>query len=330
MVLAWFQLVKRSGEPLDLVVDKVVLSERADVSAFRESLKDLKVYNSSNLLKGEHVRDLKVFKDWKTYEDTQLAPLEPWALLVGCGMHGDNPLIVEVPKIWLKLVDANTGAALAEFGSVSISDERDVQSLKIVIKEIPSDNYLVGIGPRNLKVCMNREAYEDPQQAPLKPSVALVGCGVTEELALIVVVPQRVKVPTFSERSAKPLVSTIGLQCDFQKPSNLDAMTQAIPAHFDAWEKKYRDKRCHPLFLYAGGPGTDKSRILDEFPSLIKDSLKNHEDKEMVEMLESAYTFDVTFEECPPDGGTFYETKPVDRNTNAVSAAGLAHVGFIL
>ncbi|KAG2927240.1 hypothetical protein PC115_g7641 [Phytophthora cactorum] len=265
MVLAWFQLVKRSGEPLDLVVDKVVLSERADVSAFRESLKDLKVYNSSNLLKGEHVRDLKVFKDWKTYEDTQLAPLEPWALLVGCGMHGDNPLIVEVPKIWLKLVDANTGAALAEFGSVSISDERDVQSLKIVIKEIPSDNYLVGIGPRNLK-----------------------------------------------------------------KPSNLDAMTQAIPAHFDAWEKKYRDKRCHPLFLYAGGPGTDKSRILDEFPSLIKDSLKNHEDKEMVEMLESAYTFDVTFEECPPDGGTFYETKPVDRNTNAVSAAGLAHVGFIL
>ncbi|KAF1785207.1 hypothetical protein GQ600_14338 [Phytophthora cactorum] len=241
MVLAWFQLVKRSGEPLDLVVDKVVLSERADVSAFRESLKDLKVYNSSNLLKGEHVRDLKVFKDWKTYEDTQLAPLEPWALLVGCGMHGDNPLIVEVPKIWLKLVDANTGAALAEFGSVSIiledCDKGNTQ------RQLPRRDW-----SRNLKVCMNREAYEDPQQAPLKPSVALVGCGVTEELALIVVVPQRVKVPTFSERSAKPLVSTIGLQCDFQKPSNLDAMTQAIPAHFDAWEKKYRDKRCHPCF----------------------------------------------------------------------------------
>ncbi|KAF1785977.1 hypothetical protein GQ600_15252 [Phytophthora cactorum] len=241
MVLAWFQLVKRSGEPLDLVVDKVVLSERADVSAFRKSLKDL-----SNLLKGVHVRDLKVFKDWKTYEDTQLAPLEPWALLVGCRMHGDNPLIVEVPKIWLKLVDANTGAALAEFGSVPIiledCDKGNTQ------RQLPRR-----VCPRDLKVYKNRDAYEDPQQAFLKSSVALVGCGVTEELALIVVVPQRVKGPNILGAVCQTASINDWLAMDFQKPSNLDAMTQAIPAHFDAWKKKYRDKRCHPLFLCAGG-----------------------------------------------------------------------------
>ncbi|KAF4038437.1 hypothetical protein GN244_ATG09408 [Phytophthora infestans] len=76
-------------------------------------------------------------------------------------------------------------------------------------------------------------------------------------------------------------------------------MTQAIPSHFDAWKKEYNGKRCHSLCV--GGLGTRNYRILDEFPGLVRDSLKNHEDNEMAEMLESAYTFSIAFESGPTE-----------------------------
>jgi hypothetical protein len=45
---------------------------------------------------------------------------------------------------------------------------------------------------------------------------------------------------------------------------DLEAVSKAVHSHFDAWERGVVDKLCHPLLMRLDGPGTDKSRLLDE------------------------------------------------------------------
>lgn len=52
----------------------------------------------------------------------------------------------------------------------------------------------------------------------------------------------------------------------------------------------------HPVFLTFSGPGTGKSRLLDEFQNLCLRALQKEKYEELYERLEKAYVFKVTFE----------------------------------
>ncbi|KAL4094494.1 hypothetical protein PRIC1_010155 [Phytophthora ramorum] len=124
---------------------------------------------------------------------------------------------------------------------------------------------------------------------------------------LVELPPDQHQVCEFSAHAAEPLVSSVGSEWDFQDPSSLEDVADAIPAHFAAWKKSRHDKRSHPLFLCLDGPGTGKSRLLNEFPRLLKKVVAGNGNREMVGLLQNAFTFNVTLENGTGSG---YFTNP--------------------
>lgn len=77
----------------------------------------------------------------------------------------------------------------------------------------------------------------------------------------------------------------------------LDTIQEPLPGHFAAWQENSTDKLRHPLFIVASGPGTGKSRLLQEFPALL-DNLKLSE--ELMERIQQRFVFHVGFENGTP------------------------------
>jgi len=71
--------------------------------------------------------------------------------------------------------------------------------------------------------------------------------------------------------------------------------------HYQAWKENNADKQLHPLFLSLSGPGTGKSRLLDEFHLLCKNACGDT--GELAARLQDAYVFKLTFE----NGSTGFE-----------------------
>jgi hypothetical protein len=60
----------------------------------------------------------------------------------------------------------------------------------------------------------------------------------------------------------------------YQKsPDVLSALGAHLPSHFQNWKLGKKDKQSHPLFLVCSSPGTGKSRLLQELPSLARDAM---------------------------------------------------------
>ncbi|KAE9061779.1 hypothetical protein PF005_g30033, partial [Phytophthora fragariae] len=72
-------------------------------------------------------------------------------------------------------------------------------------------------------------------------------------------------------------------------------LTRPLDAHYDAWKLGYEDKQNHALNVVVGGRGTGKSRMLDEMKGLLCEAAKQSQQQELVERLENAYVFRVTF-----------------------------------
>ena len=66
----------------------------------------------------------------------------------------------------------------------------------------------------------------------------------------------------------------------------------AVKNHFDKWKEGSEKKNEHPIFCCLTGPGRGKTRLLDEFPAILKDILK---EDELKTRIENAYVFPVTF-----------------------------------
>eukprot|EP00644_Phytophthora_capsici_P015162 jgi/Phyca11/575544/estExt2_Genewise1.C_PHYCAscaffold_750066 len=64
------------------------------------------------------------------------------------------------------------------------------------------------------------------------------------------------------------------------------------------------DKRTHPLHLVLSGPGTGKSRMLDEMKGLLCEAATRSEDQALIDRMNSAYMFRVTFENGTPAAGS--------------------------
>ncbi|KAI9994914.1 hypothetical protein PInf_011754 [Phytophthora infestans] len=206
---------------------------------------------------------------------------------------------------WFQLVGED-GNAVTSADAVVV-DIEDVVALRDAVKEKFRDSHLAGIAASDLTVFANRAEYDAKRSVLLPQSGSPVTAyGNNEENALIVQVPtqRQVVAPTESQQSfvwkePKPLVGTTGATWDFQNSLDLGNLASAIGCHYQAWRDGKTDKRTHPLFVCLDGPGTGKSRLLDEFPNILQQQMFRDEtqgDPAMKQLLQTAYNFKITFE----------------------------------
>ena len=78
----------------------------------------------------------------------------------------------------------------------------------------------------------------------------------------------------------------------YQSNSNLlDDLKGSLLEHYDNWKAGKTDKQIHSAYFLFSGPGTGKSRTLDEFQRLCIEATK--ENHELCECLSKAYVFKV-------------------------------------
>jgi hypothetical protein len=100
------------------------------------------------------------------------------------------------------------------------------------------------------------------------------------------------KVFKYAYKEPKRLCQSYGSKWKYQWIAG-DVFSGPLQIHFDSWKNLSTDKSTHPLILALSGPGTGKSRFLDELPDL----LTNYSiGREFHELIKGAYVCKVTFE----------------------------------
>ncbi|TMW61127.1 hypothetical protein Poli38472_013590 [Pythium oligandrum] len=114
-------------------------------------------------------------------------------------------------------------------------------------------------------------------------------------------VPRPLPTINYEWKEPQPLISSasVGSTWDFQSPFDVNEISKTMRKHYRAWKEKRDDKSCHPIFTCIDGPGTGKSRLLDEFPRMLQEELvypPNCEDAaSMKKMLKKALVFKISF-----------------------------------
>lgn len=92
-------------------------------------------------------------------------------------------------------------------------------------------------------------------------------------------------------KGPKPLLYTVGKDWVYQASEEIkEILRETLPGHYKAWKDRAVDKQLHPLYLLWSGPGTGKSRTLEEFQSLCCMSVS---DPELRTRVTDAYVFKV-------------------------------------
>jgi hypothetical protein len=113
----------------------------------------------------------------------------------------------------------------------------------------------------------------------------------------------------FVWREPYPLLQTEGSKWKYQEdPELCNTLQKEIQIHYDNWVAGVRDKQKHPLFLCMSGPGTGKSRLLNEFPRLVKESVSGIDG--LNQFVNSSFCFNISFE-----NGTSENPQPFDPST---------------
>ncbi|KAG6604636.1 uncharacterized protein IUM83_13994 [Phytophthora cinnamomi] len=141
-----FRLV-RGAVPSSLgVTDTLKLRDEADVNDFREALhcKGKELHLPPSL----RASALKVFPN---SDQTSLNGADS---LDGYGTEENDPLIVQVPKIWFQLKDAETREAFADTrpASVPLTEGDTVEVLLDALNERYNDSHLAGIDVSDLVI----------------------------------------------------------------------------------------------------------------------------------------------------------------------------------
>jgi hypothetical protein len=98
----------------------------------------------------------------------------------------------------------------------------------------------------------------------------------------------------FRYKDPELFCDTFGSQWMYQADDSWKPIfDKEITAHYENWKAGKHQKIQHPLFLCLSGPGTGKSRLLDEFQNMLCDSVQNNE---IAEMMRRALVFNISFE----------------------------------
>jgi len=102
---------------------------------------------------------------------------------------------------------------------------------------------------------------------------------------------------TLEWREPKRFCTSSGKDWEYQGKSDL-AITIKDPLvkHYQEWEDGSEDKQNHPLFLVLSGPGTGKSRMLDEMQVLLCLAAEQSKKEDLMQRMKNAYVFHVSFE----------------------------------
>lgn len=92
-------------------------------------------------------------------------------------------------------------------------------------------------------------------------------------------------------KAPKSLLYTHGRHWAYQPSEDtLMKLKDSLPKHYKNWKEEKTDKQMHPLYLGFSGPGTGKSRLLNEFQQLC---IMAASDPDLKKLLEEAYVFHV-------------------------------------
>ncbi|CAK4652559.1 unnamed protein product, partial [Aphanomyces euteiches] len=76
--------------------------------------------------------------------------------------------------------------------------------------------------------------------------------------------------------------------------------------------EKNQDKQNHAIIVVSSGPGTGKSRMLDEMKGLLCEAAARLKNQALVDRMESAYVFHVTFDDDSTNGSALLENPKFD------------------
>ncbi|KAE9332032.1 hypothetical protein PR003_g14716, partial [Phytophthora rubi] len=174
----YFRLVTGASRlPSDGVVHALRLHYGAIAADFRQAAFDeFKESLPPKLRPGA----LKVFANSEAQ-----TPLELDTNMNEYGVKLNDPLIVQVPKVWYQLTDATTAASLT-VASAPLTEDDTVDVLLNTVKERFNDSHLAGVDISDLVV------FDDNNMEYLVDESQIGPRGKTKKTALIVRVPQRV------------------------------------------------------------------------------------------------------------------------------------------
>jgi hypothetical protein len=106
------------------------------------------------------------------------------------------------------------------------------------------------------------------------------------------------------------LVEGIGSDFDFaDRGGSLQILADCVADKLKNWTEKKHDRNLHPIPFVADGPGSGKSRFLQELPTSFRSFVKNSSrySKEVKEIMENALYINVTF-----GNGTVYKATEIE------------------
>ncbi|GLE02973.1 hypothetical protein PINS_up011852 [Pythium insidiosum] len=179
----------------------------------------------------------------------------------------------------------------------------------------------------NLRVYANQTAFE-LKNAPLQVRDK-IGADLGKNEDIYVVVPTQQQPSGVAVESTpvqwesllnmlewkepRRLCASVGQDWPYQgAPQLVDRLATPLEHHYNAWQIGNQDKQNHAINLVLSGAGTGKSRMLDEMKDLLCRAATRSKNQALMDRMESAYVFRVTFENGTAATGSLLDPKNPD------------------